>query len=62
MNLISRQVCHRKKNWGRGADVKLVALKRASLFVAPPDESPVEYRALEKLKVVVADDECLETV
>ena len=44
---------------GRGADVKLGALKQASLFVAPPDESPVEDRALEKLKVVVADDECL---
>ena len=59
MNLFSRQVRHRKKNWGRGADVKLEALKQASLFVAPPDEFPVEGLAREKLMVVRADDECL---
>ena len=61
MNLFSRQVRHQEKNWGRGADVRLRALKQASLSVARLGESPAGGLALEKLMVVEADDECFKT-
>ena len=58
MNLFSRQGRHQEKNWGRGADVRLQALKQASLSVARLGESLAGGLALEKLMVVEADDEC----
>ena len=42
MNLFSRQGHHQEKNWGRGADVRLQALKQASLSVARLGESLAE--------------------
>ena len=58
MNLFSPQGRHQEKNWGRGADVRLRALKQASLSAARLGESLVGDLALEKLMVVEADDEC----
>ena len=58
MNLFSRQGRHQEKNWEHGADVRLRALKQASLSVARLGESLAGGLALEKLMVVGADGEC----
>ena len=59
MDLFSRQSRHPEKNWGHGADVRLRALKQASLSVARLGESLAGGLAPEKLMVVGADGECL---